>query len=818
MPQSDPIPFQTASERANVTSATNIREFAAAMSALQSGRLDEAERLLTLTLRVQPTHLAALNLLGVVLGRLGRNAEAIASFDRALATAADSDEAWYGRGMTLLAMNRPAQALKSFERVIALKPDLSQVRLLRARLLVDLDRHDAALETIDDLIAKFPTLAEAWLGRSNVLFSVARYSEALSSAERALALKPDFADAWQARGNALHELKRHNEALVAFDKAVALHPDFTGAWHGRGNALYELKLHDEALVAYDKALALAPDLTEAWLGRGYALIELRRNREALSAFDRAEAYMPNLVEAWLGRGSAFYALNRYGEALAAYSKALTLKPNLPEALRNCGNAYVQLKELDKALRAYDRALAIKPDFKLTKGGRLHVKLQLSDWTNLNAEISDVIASVRAHETPIAPFEFLAVSSSPADQLLCAKQNIADYRSFPAASRRETYAHERLRIGYFSADLRNHPVGQLAVGLFEAHDKSHFETIALSFGPDDGSDLRRRIKSAVEHFIDAENMSDADLAALIRRREINMLIDLTGFTMHSRFSVLARRAAPIQVNFLGYSGTMGADCVDYIIADRTVIPEDHFRFYSEQVVWLPDTFQPNDSKRSITERKPSRSECGLPESGFIFCCFNNTYKITPEVFAVWMRLLARTEGSVLWLAETNSTATQNLRREAKARGISPERLIFAPKMPLAADHLARHRQADLFLDTLPYNAHTTASDALWAGLPVLTYLGETFAGRVAASLLKAIGVPELITTSLEDYEALALRLARDPALLGTIKDKLLRNRDTSPLFDTARFTRHLEAAYSTMWHRYQSGGEPPRAFAVESVVT
>ena len=717
--------------------------------------------------------------------------------------------------MTLLAMNRPQQALKSFERVIALKPDIPQVHLLRAKLLVDLDRHDTALEAIDDLIAKFPTLAEAWLGRSNVLFSVARYDEALSSAERALALKSDFVEAWQARGNALSELKRYDEALAAFDKALGLYPHFAGAWHGRGNALYELKLHHEALVAYDKALALAPDLAEAWLGRGYALIELRRYREALSAFDRAGASMPNLVEAWLGRGSAFYELNRYGEALAAYSKALTLKPNLPEALRNCGNVYVQLKELDKAVRAYDRALAIKPDFKLTKGGRLHVKLQLSDWTNLNAEISDVIASVRAHETPIAPFEFLAVSSSPADQLLCAKQNIADYLSFPAVSRREIYAHERVRIGYFSADLRNHPVGQLAVGLFEAHDKSRFETIALSFGPDDNSDLRRRIKSAVEHFIDAENMSDMDLAAFIRRREIDMLIDLTGFTMHGRFSVLARRGAPIQVNFLGYSGTMGADCVDYIIADRTVIPEDHFRFYSEQVVWLPDTFQPNDSKRSIAERKPTRSECGLPEGGFIFCCFNNTYKITPEVFAVWMRLLARSAGSVLWLTETNSTATQNLRREAKARGISPERLKFAPKMPLAADHLARYRQADLFLDTLPYNAHTTASDALWAGLPVLTQLGETFAGRVAASLLKAVGVPELVTTSLEEYETLALRLARDPALLGTMKDKLLRNRDNCPLFDTARFTRHLETAYATMWQRYQSG-EPPRAFAVESV--
>jgi protein O-GlcNAc transferase len=797
-----------------LTSAPPDREFAEAVSALQAGRLADAERLCRAVLRAEPKHVDALNLFGVVLGRLGRQVEAIASFDRALVVAPSSDESWYGRGMSLLAMNDPRQAIKSFDRVIALKPELSQVHLLRAKLLVDLGRQDAALEAIDALIAKSPELGEAWLGRSNVLFSAMRYEEALFAAERAVALKPDFAEGWQASGNALNELKRHNEALAAFDKALGLHPHFAGAWHGRGNALNALKRHDEALVAYNNALALAPGLTEAWLGRGFALIELRRYREALSVFDRAEALMPNLVEAWLGRGSAFYGLNRCVDALAAYNKALTLKPNLAETLVDCGNICVQLGQLDKALSAYNRALATKPDIKWAKGNRLHAKLQLSDWTGLDAEISDLVACVRAHQSPVPPFEFLAASSSAADQLACVTQCMADRPALPVAWQGERYAHDRIRVGYFSADFRNHPVARAAVGLFEAHDKLRFETIAFSFGADDGSDLRRRIQSAFDEFVDVLHLSDADLAALIRRREIDILVDLTGFTTHSRFNVLARRAAPVQINFLGYPGTMGAGCGDYIIADPTIIPEEHFQFYGERVVWLPDCCLPNDNNSLISERTPTRAECGLPETAFVFCCFNNTYKINPQIFDVWMRLLSAIASSVIWLRETNPIAQRNLRREAERRGIAPDRLVFAPSIEVA-DHLARQRHADLFLDTLPYNAHTTASDALWAGLPPVTCLGETFAGRVAASLLKAVGLPELITTSLEDYEALALRLARDPALLGGIRDKLLRNRDTYPLFDTARFTRHLEAAYTTMWQRYQRG-EPPQAFAVESI--
>jgi protein O-GlcNAc transferase len=382
--------------------------------------------------------------------------------------------------------------------------------------------------------------------------------------------------------------------------------------------------------------------------------------------------------------------------------------------------------------------------------------------------------------------------------------MANLPAYPVMRRNGICAHDRIRVGYFSGDFRNHPVARLAVGLFEAHDKSRFEAIALSFGPDDGSDLRRRTKSAFEDFVDVRK-SEADLAALIGRREIDILVDLMGFTFASRFGVLARRAAPIQVNFLGYPGTMGARWMDYIIADPTTIPKEHFQFYGERVVWLPYSYQANDDKSRIAERVLTRAECGLPESAFVFCCFNNTYKINPQIFDVWMRLLAGKANSVLWLLGTSPIAERNLRREAERRGISADRLIFAPRISVA----------DLFLDTFPYTAHTTASDALWAGLPLVTCLGETFAARVAASLLRAVGLPELITNSFREYEALALRLAHEPTLLATIKSKLAQNRKTYPLFDTARYTRHIESAYETMWRTYQDG-RAPAAFAVESV--
>jgi predicted O-linked N-acetylglucosamine transferase (SPINDLY family) len=371
---------------------------------------------------------------------------------------------------------------------------------------------------------------------------------------------------------------------------------------------------------------------------------------------------------------------------------------------------------------------------------------------------------------------------------------------------ERYSHDRIRLAYLSADFRVHPSSYLLAGMFEHHDRSRFETIALSFGDDDQSEIQNRLKGAFEHFIDVRNRSDLEVARLVRELEVDIAVDLMGHTRNQRTGILALRPAPVQVNFF-CPGTSGADYLDYIVCDRVVIPEDHHAYYSEKVVYLPDTFQANDSKRRIAERTPSCAEVGLPDDGFVFCSFNNTYKFTPPMFDVWMRLLGHVKGSALWLQEINATATRNLRREAVARGIDANRLVFAPKVPRLEDHLARYRLADLFLDTLPYNAQTTASDALWVGLPVLTCLGTTFVGRVAASLLNAIGLPELITRSLPEYEALALQLATHPVLLADIRAKLARNRATFPLFDTDRFRRHIESAYVTMWERAQRGVGP-----------
>ena len=367
-------------------------------------------------------------------------------------------------------------------------------------------------------------------------------------------------------------------------------------------------------------------------------------------------------------------------------------------------------------------------------------------------------------------------------------------------------HQRIRIGYFSADFHNHPVAFLMAELFERHDRSKFELIAFSFGPDTDDDIRRRLKVAFDKFIDVRNMSDRDVALLARSLEIDIGVDLKGFTEDARTNIFAMRAAPIQVNYLGYPGTMGADYIDYLIADPMLIPASHQSHYTEKIVYLPNSYQPNDRKRQISDKAFTRSELGLPQQGFVFCCFNNNYKITPDVFDSWMRILAHVEGSVLWLLEDNEIAARNLKKEASVRGIDPDRLVFAPRMALA-DHLARHRMADLFLDTLPYNAHTTASDALWAGLPVLTQIGETFAGRVAASLLNAVHLPELVTTTRDDYEALAIELATNPAKLASIKQKLADNRLTTPLFDTELFTKHIEAAYTTMYERYQADLPP-----------
>ncbi|WP_283810268.1 UDP-N-acetylglucosamine-peptide N-acetylglucosaminyltransferase [Bradyrhizobium sp. Gha] len=412
---------------------------------------------------------------------------------------------------------------------------------------------------------------------------------------------------------------------------------------------------------------------------------------------------------------------------------------------------------------------------------------------------------------VDPFTFLHASSSPAHQLTCAKTFVARVAPERGAARPRTPSPvSRLRIGYMSADFRNHAIGHLMVGAIEEHDRERFEVSAISLGIDDRSELRDRLKAAFERFEDVNHLPDEDVVERIRQLDIEILVDLGGFTAGARPKILARRAAPIQVNYLGYPGTMGATYMDYVMADPIIVPEAEQNHYAEKVIYLPDSYQPTDSRRSLAN-VPARSEVGLADDAFVYCAFNRTSKITPVLFDVWMRLLAKTAGSVLWLLDADPIASENLKREAVARGIAAERIVFAPHVPADA-HLARHQLADLYLDTLPYNAHTAASDALWAGLPVVTCLGTAFAGRVAASILTAVALPELVTRSLDDYEGLALRIAHDSELRSALRSKLASQRTTWPLFDTARMTRHVEKAFNEMWRRH-CAGEAPASFAV-----
>jgi predicted O-linked N-acetylglucosamine transferase (SPINDLY family) len=647
-------------------------------------------------------------------------------------------------------------------------------------------------------------------------FKKGQLSDALGLIEKAHKLFPHSLTALNSLGVVYAHLKNYEGALQTFNKIIERDKNNVQALGNKAQCLNELGRFQETIDLCDKILALDKFTLDAYIARGTALLQLNVHEEALSDYQKAVGLNQSCEMGWYGIGNVLYHLKRYNEAISAFNKALSIKPDLVEALFGSGSAFVELNRHKEALIAFDRAVAIKPDLEYAIGYRLHCKLNLSDWINLDEETADLVARVRERKPAAHPFMFLAISTSAADQLKCAETFMANHHSFPAIWHGEIYSHDRIRIGYLSADFHTHATAQLVVGLFEYHDKSHFEITALSSGPDDGSDLRNRIKSAAENFIDVRAMTDEQIAEFVHRHQIDIIVDLKGLTQHNHFQVFSRRVAPIQVNFLGYPGTMGTDRMDYIIADPTIIPEEHFPYYREKVVWLPDSYQANDDKMRISEIKPTRIERGLPERAFVFCCFNRPYKITPEIFSVWMRLLAATKSSVLWLIEANSTSMENLRREAERRAISPDRLIFAPRMPLA-HHLARSSLADLVLDTMPINAHTTASDALQAGVPVLTCLGSTFAGRVAASLLKAVGLDELITSSLSDYEELALKLANDPSYLRALRERLARNRTTYPLFDTERFARHIEAAYTTMWERYQRG-ETPNAFAVTRIAS
>jgi predicted O-linked N-acetylglucosamine transferase (SPINDLY family) len=671
----------------------------------------------------------------------------------------------------------------------------------------------AALAQYEQLLAAAPAHAEACFEHGSALQDLHRDAAALASFDRALAVRPDFAEAWVGRALALLALQRTEEALAAGERAIALAPGLPEAHFSCGLIFCALQRHAESLACYERALALRPAHAEAHGNRGHELEVLRRLPEALASYEQALLLDPRNPDYLYGRGAVLHLMERHAEAMACYDQALAIAPSHAGSLANRGNALLTLKRPVEAAAAYARLLAVAPDHPYALGNRLHAQLLACDWAGWD-DVALIAARVANGKLAEMPFHMLAAHDSAALQQQCARLHAAD--AYPAAApvwRGERYRHQRIRLAYVSGDLSFHPVSYLIAQLLETHDRRRFEVTAISLRPPAASAFDARIRGAFEHFVEAAALGDAQIARLMHERETDIAIDLMGYTNLPRLGVYANRPAPVQAAYLGYAGTLGTSYMDYLIADAAAIPPALARHYDEQLVHLPASFMPRDTTVQPTAGA-SRASAGLPERAFVFCCFNNAYKLNPPVFNVWMRVLRAVPDSVLWLTDPGEAPRANLLREAASRGVTPGRLVFAGKTARIEDHLGRVALADLFLDTLPYNAHTTASDALWAGVPLLTCTGAAFASRVAASLLTAAGLPELITSSLGDYEALAIALAQQPARLAAWRERLARQHSARTLFDPARLCRHLESAYLTM-HERQQRGLPPAAFSVSA---
>ena len=613
---------------------------------------------------------------------------------------------------------------------------------------------------------------------------------------------------------ALEALRNSNleSAELYLQQVLSLEPNNPDALRFLGVVAAQRAQYENAKAYFLATIKAAPEYAVAHSNLGNVYTKLRQFDQALAAYEEAARLDPHDAETWSNAGVVFFELKRFEEAIALYDKALAIDPNYAEALCNKGNALDELKRYEETIACYEQALSLNPNIDWAPGVWMYLKLKVSAWDNLEGNIQVLLAKVAAGEKVSNPFPLLAMSDDP----MIHRQASAIYAhyQFPANAALGLIPKQpkggKIRIGYFSADFHNHATGYLLAELIELHDKKQFEFIGISFGPSQGDAMRTRLEKSFDQFIDASAMSDIEIAQLSRNLKIDIAVDLKGFTQNSRAGIFAYRAAPIQVSYLGYPGTMSADYMDYLIADKTLVPQEFQKAHLEKIAYLPNSYQVNDRKRLISDKTFTRAELGLPEQGFVFCSFNNNYKILPATFDSWMRILKAVDGSVLWLYEDNAAAAHHLRQEAEKRGVNSSRLVFAKNMPLA-EHLARHRLADLFIDAFPCNAHTTASDALWAGLPVLTLMGNSFASRVAASLLNAIGLPELITHTQEEYQALAIALASNPEKLITLKQKLANNRLTTPLFDTPQFTKDLERAYVQMYECYQADQLPEHLF-------
>ncbi len=666
---------------------------------------------------------------------------------------------------------------------------------------------------IETVIANIPPISPRQTGDStgyknsaDQYFEKGKLNEAAEFYRKAITVNPNHAEAYNNLGNVLCEQELFEEAEQSLKQAILIKPDLVNPYCNLGALQLKRGRPQEAIENLNIALKLKPDVEVIYRDLCYAYFQLGQLQSAKEVITQGLSVNPEYIDFHLSLGNLYYYENECNLAIRCYQNALLIQPNSTVALINLGKIYKDQGNLNQALSYYRSVLALNPDHRTAMSMELHLLQRLCEWKNIDANFKYVRQAL-THAPSIdtnmfLPFTILSIPGVTAEeQKRCAEiwvtnefqAQILHRNNFRLKFKRS--ANNKISIGYISPDFRQHPVSYLMAEIFKLHDRSHFNVTAYSSGPDDQSAIRKRLKSSFDNFVDIHNYSDKDAASLINADKIDILVDLTGHTQNNRAGILALRPAPIQVNYLGYPATMGADFIDYIIADRFTIPAEMKQHYTEKVVWMPDCFQANDNTRQRLAA-PSRMACGLPDKGFVFCCFNQTFKFTPEVFDIWCRLLKSVQGSVLWLPASNALTETNLRQEAVNRGVGSSQLIMAPILPFA-EHWARMQCADLFLDTLPYNAGTTCSDALWMGLPVVTCAGDSFVSRMAGSLLTAIDVPELITYNLADYYRLALDLATDRKKLETIRNKIIANRETSILFNSERFTRNLEKVYLQM---------------------
>jgi len=686
-------------------------------------------------------------------------------------------------------------AIRLYLKILKNKKNDSQLLYLLGTAYIQIGNTNLGIEQLKKSIFLKPENLFAHSNLGNAFKDLKRYEDAIASYNKAIEIDINYAEIHNNKGNALKSLERYNEAIESYDKAIKIKSDYAFAYNNKGNALKNLERYDEAIESYDKAIKINPNYIEAHHNKGNILKDLKRFDESISSYDKAIEINPDYYFSFNNRGIIFQHLNHFEKALASYDKAIEINPNYPETYNNKGNILKELKRYDEALTCYEKAIKLKSDFDYMLGKVLNLNMFLCNWIEFDSLIKEINNTIVKKSKVIEPFTFLGLIDNPVFLKLSSEKYIKNNfkKDLEIQSLAKYTNHKKPRIGYFSADFHNHATLHLMMDIFKNHNKSNFDFYGFSFGPQNNDIWNSQVKNYFLKFEDVSNISDKEAAYLSRKLEIDIAIDLKGLTSNSRSGIFSYRAAPIQINYLGYPGTTGADYMDYIIADEVIIPKESSNNYTEKILYLPDCYQPNIKKREISKKSFKRSDFGLPENSFIYCCFNSNYKITPHIFNIWMNILKAVPNSVLWIYKTNETASKNLIKESKAKGVDPNRIIFASYLP-NDEHLKRISFADLFLDTFPCNAHTTASDSVRMCVPIVTLIGKSFASRIAASILSCLDMKELITRDEKEYQNLAIDLARHPKKINEIKDRLIDAISSSPLFDSSKFTKNLENIY------------------------